>query len=176
MPTKSKICLSNVTMIAAGGNHNCALTSAGAIWCWGENSVGQVDGHAGNPVTTPVLITDIPVANAIVLTAQQSCALDASGNLWCWGHGSSPHQISMASAIGRIRGSNADVLCAVFVNNNVGCMTDQDPQIVLTPLFGALDIAVTANGACVLLRAAKIVCRGDNQYGQLGATITAKHI
>lgn len=165
---------SDVITIAAGGNHNCALTATGAVWCWGENVVGQVDGRASNPIATPVLITDIPIASAIVLTAQQSCALDAAGNLWCWGQSALPRQIALPSAIVRVRGSNSDVLCAVLVNNNVGCMTDQDATIAQTPLFGALDITINQNGACVLLRAAKIVCRGDNQYGQLGTTITEK--
>ncbi len=164
----------DITAIAAGGNHNCALTSAGIVWCWGENAVGQVDGHAGNPMTTPVKITDIPVANAIVLTTQQSCVLDATSSLWCWGHGALPHQIPVPAPIVRVRGSNADVLCAVLNNNNLGCMSDQDSQITQTPLFGALDVTITGNNACVLLRAAKIVCRGDNQYGQLGPSITEK--
>jgi len=164
----------DVTAIAAGGNHNCALTAAGAVWCWGENTVGQVDGNAGNSIVTPVLITGIPVANAIVLTAQQSCVLDSNGSLWCWGNGAVPQQIQFPSAIVRIRGSNTSVLCAVLANNNLGCMTNQNTQIVQTPLFGALDVTTTDNSTCVLLRAAKIVCRGDNQYGQLGATITEK--
>jgi|GEM_PF-671109 len=166
----------DVSTIAAGGNHTCALTASGAVWCWGENIVGQVDGRASAPITTPVLVADIPVARTIVLTAQQSCLLDVSTNLWCWGTGVAPHQIAVPSAIARMRGSNADALCAVLVTNSLACMTAQDATVVQTPLFGALDITINANGACVLLRAAQLVCRGDNQYGQLGNTITAKNI
>lgn len=164
----------DVITIASGGDHNCVLTQAGAVWCWGENTVGQVDGRAGSPISIPVLIADIPSARAIVLTAQQSCALDSNGSLWCWGNGTLPRQIVFPAEIVRLRGSNDAVLCAVLVNNNLGCMADHDAQIVQTPVVGALDVAMSKHTTCVLLRAAKIICRGDNQYGQLGATFAEK--
>jgi alpha-tubulin suppressor-like RCC1 family protein len=38
--------IANVTELALGALHSCALTTAGAVYCWGENQDGQL-GHDG---------------------------------------------------------------------------------------------------------------------------------
>jgi alpha-tubulin suppressor-like RCC1 family protein len=46
---------SGVAALAAGESHTCAVTSAGDIQCWGQNSYGQVgDGTSGTGRLSPV--------------------------------------------------------------------------------------------------------------------------
>ena len=48
--------LSGVTAIAAGGYHNLALTSGGAVWIWGWNGYGQLGNGTYADSTTPIQV------------------------------------------------------------------------------------------------------------------------
>jgi alpha-tubulin suppressor-like RCC1 family protein len=49
-----------VQAIAAGGDHNCALTASGGIKCWGWNGYGQLGNNSNNPSNIPVDVVNWP--------------------------------------------------------------------------------------------------------------------
>ena len=59
--------------VSAGGEHNCALTSSGAIECYG----GRDDEVSDAPTGTGYTAVDAGSAH--------TCALDSSGAIECWG-------------------------------------------------------------------------------------------
>ncbi len=80
--------LSNVKSLASSaiGAHMCAVTAAGGLKCWGNNSFGQLgDGTTASqnaPVDVPALASGVTsVATGLVHT----CAIKTSGELLCWG-------------------------------------------------------------------------------------------
>jgi alpha-tubulin suppressor-like RCC1 family protein len=56
-PLPVTVLASGVATMAAGLNHACAITTAGALSCWGDNSLGQrgaLPFGAGNPLSAPI--------------------------------------------------------------------------------------------------------------------------
>jgi YD repeat-containing protein len=73
--------------IAAGYSHSCGLTTAGAAYCWGDNSGGQVgDGTTGTPALTPVAVAGGLTFEQLSAGLIHTCGLTAAGAAYCWGN------------------------------------------------------------------------------------------
>ncbi len=46
------------TSISAGASHTCGVTSTGALYCWGDNTNGQLGDGSGSDQNLPVLVTN----------------------------------------------------------------------------------------------------------------------
>ena len=66
--------------------HACALTSAGGVQCWGDNSQGQLGDGTTTPRESPVAVSGLTAGVvAVGVGAWHTCALLASGVVECWG-------------------------------------------------------------------------------------------
>ncbi len=70
------------TMVAAGVASTCAIKSDGSLYCWGNNSDGQL-GVMASEVDVPTRVNGVWVS--IAMHGAHSCALQAGGLLFCWG-------------------------------------------------------------------------------------------
>ena len=79
----------DIVQLDAGGAHTCAVDVQGAVYCWGDNSHGQLGtGSADAGTDEPVEVGGLLVGKAavkVVAGAQHTCALIDTGEVFCWG-------------------------------------------------------------------------------------------
>jgi alpha-tubulin suppressor-like RCC1 family protein len=136
--------------VAAGTDHTCGVTGGGAVYCWGDNSFGQLGNseNVGEELTahsTPTAVSGLPGLASLALGGHYSCGLTSAGAAWCWG------------------------------DNNFGELgtTTADTR-VSTPVAvdGALSfVSLGAGGGhtCGLVSGGTLYCWGGNLLGQLGS-------
>ena len=81
--------LTSVSEVAVGDNAACALTTGGAVKCWGRNDVGQLgNGVAGNS-SIPVQVSGLSSGVRAIRAGQlHFCAILDTGAMKCWGRNS----------------------------------------------------------------------------------------
>jgi alpha-tubulin suppressor-like RCC1 family protein len=85
-PTQVTGLSSGVASFAGGGDHTCALTTGGAVLCWGDNTLGQLGDGTTTQRLTPVQVVGL-TSGVVAIAAgyQHSCALTDNGRVVCWG-------------------------------------------------------------------------------------------
>ena len=78
-----------LTQISAGGDHTCALDTAGAAYCWGASALGSGPGET--VAYAPVAVDTSGGLAGRTLTQisagfDHTCALDSAGAAYCWGN------------------------------------------------------------------------------------------
>jgi alpha-tubulin suppressor-like RCC1 family protein len=130
--------------IDAGIGTTCALTAAGAAYCWGSGLTGQLgNGDAGGAWGTPQAVVGNHIFASISAGGPSTCGLTPTGQAYCWGF----------NAFGRL-GNGSTVSSEIPV-----------------PVSGALifaSISVGGTHACGIVITGEAYCWGFGANGRLG--------
>ena len=151
--------LSNVTAIAAGGEHSLALKVDGTLIAWGDDTYGQTN--------VPLNAKD---AVAMAGGRYHSSALKADGTVIVWGN-NSQHQGLVPPALtwrGAIVAGNSHGLAVKTDGTVIGWGDNQYGQINIPA--GLTNVAAVAAGgtqSLALRGDGTVVAWGDTRYGQI---------
>lgn len=78
--------LANVSAIALGAKHGCALTATSTVECWGDDFYGQLgDDVSTTDQPTPVAATGMTSVSIVGVGEYHSCSVLTTGAAYCWG-------------------------------------------------------------------------------------------
>lgn len=186
-----------ITAIAAGQMHTCALASNGNVFCWGNNSNGQLgDGNFLTDSNRPVAVSGLPLGVVAVSAGfEHTCAITSDGDVFCWGDNSlgqlGDDILAFSSTPVAVSNLGSDVTsistgtyftCALTSSSGVLCWGDNEhgqlgdgtiiesrtPVAVNGLSSGVTVISVGNDHACALTDDAGVLCWGNNSRGQLG--------
>jgi alpha-tubulin suppressor-like RCC1 family protein len=178
--------------VATGGDHSCAVTTAGQAFCWGRGADGELgNGEVANQ-TVPARVQSEIVFKSITTGYAHTCALDGSGRAFCWGFnayfqtGANPANTRIPNPIDgneRFAGvsAGANHTCGVALDGRVLCwgynrwgqIGSGSTQVAIAAQLVSGNLRarrVSAGGdhTCAIDTANVAYCWGSNQYGQLG--------
>jgi alpha-tubulin suppressor-like RCC1 family protein len=184
---------STVVKVAAGHTHACAITSRGAVKCWGAGGDGELGNGSSQTSDTPVFVNGIGTAKAVAVGDGHSCALLQDGSVMCWGRnlngqlGNGTTATSLVPVV--VPGIHARAIaagwnhtCVILEDGTVECWGDGDqgqvgnghnavanPIPVPVPgLANAVAVAAGFGHTCAVLADGTVWCWGENSHGQLG--------
>lgn len=135
----------DVTQLAVGSQHVCAVTTKGGATCWGANNFGQLGNNTLQASAHPVDVSGLASGvSRITVGMIHSCAQTTTGALKCWG------------------------------SNNYGQLGVSGTSQSLTPVsVGSLTAGASSLSSgyyhnCAVSSAGGAKCWGANWYGQLG--------
>ena len=195
---------SGVNAISSGAQHTCAVTSAGAVKCWGYNDFGQLGDGTRTSHRTPEDVSGLSSGvSAIGAGEWHTCALTNTGGVKCWGYnydgqlgdGTTADHYTPANVSGLSSGISAISVggyhaCALtsaggvkcWGYNGVGGLGDGTTTNRTTPVnVNGLSSGVSAVSTgffhtCARTSAGGAKCWGYNYYGALGdGTLTDRN-
>lgn len=139
----SSTMLTQVTQIAAGDHHFCALTVGGAVYCW-----GAADASGGTQTMVARYVANSNDSTgfstrAIAAGGSFSCAVMSDGTARCWGVGTN--------------GQLGD-----------GQGTTSASMVTVSGVSNAVSIGAGVTHACAVMADGSMKCWGDDSSGQQG--------
>lgn len=179
--------------IDTGSNFTCVSRADGYVWCWGDNSFGQLGNGTFVNSRVPVRIEGFRGVIKVVAGGTHACALRYNGTVWCWGdylpNGSSvvaPTKVAKLKAVKDLTAGTTHT-CALKTAGTVWCWgANMSGQIgngttvaALVPrkvrgLTAVRSISAGLYHTCAVRwataagTASKAWCWGENANGQLG--------
>lgn len=184
--------------IDAGNSFTCALTVAGAAYCWGSQLAGWLGDGVIATSNDQVRTTPNPVLGGITFASLSvgsghTCGLTAAGVAWCWGDNqqgqlgdgtettrAQPTQVTGGMTFTKIS-AGGNHTCALTsagkaycwghvakVGDAVLAINNKTSPYALPTAESFTEISAGATHSCAVSTSGAAYCWGDNFYGAIG--------
>jgi alpha-tubulin suppressor-like RCC1 family protein len=143
--------------VSGDDSHACVLLAGGEVYCWGQNHSGELGSRlprGQRRSDKPLRVERIPKAVSLAVGSEFTCAALSDGSVDCWG----------SNAFGMLGGGRFSMK-APYAPQPPGFHPDPSPVVGIKR---AIAVSGISDHACALLSGGKVMCWGDNLYGQLG--------
>jgi alpha-tubulin suppressor-like RCC1 family protein len=145
------------TQLAGNIRDMCALANTGKLYCWGNNTYGQLGNGNNISSTSPteVLLPDgVKRFTQITGNSNTFCALGDNSQAYCWGQNSK----------------------GKFGNGTLKSSLLPTPVSLPTGVTSYKEIRLGLYHGCAVANTDAIYCWGDNSYGRLGNGTTKRSL
>lgn len=141
------------TKVITGGSHSCAIANDNYVYCWGENSDGQlgINNQTDSKIPVRVHAGAIPPSAVMqdVMVRTKATCIQADNKLYCFGKGG---------------------------DGNLGTGNTSSKKTPVAVIQGEVSVSETIekiySGYCFVSNDQKAYCFGNNNDGQVGNNST----
>lgn len=168
-------------VVASSVTHSCAVRRDHTLWCWGDNTMGQLGDGTTETQTSPTQVAGENWAS-VAVGELYTCGLDTSGGVRCWGD-NQKHELGSASGCQSVF-TGGNTTCVLRAGGSLACWGDNEYGQVgvgsSTAVASAATIpgtwstvAIGARHVCAIQADSTLWCWGWNGSGQLGLGVGA---
>lgn len=139
--------LDDAVLIGSGNAHNCVVTTADTLACWGWNGLGRLGTGSVMNEPLPVAVTLPAAVSALTVATLHTCVALADGSMHCWG-------LNEEGQLG-----NGEIDDPLFYNA---------PQQVQNLGLPAVQLDSGNGNTCMRDSGKNAACWGDGSQNQLG--------
>jgi len=193
--TSGAFTVSGFAAVTAGGNHSCGLTAAGAPYCWGVNSEGELGNGSTTNSSTPAAVSGGLTFAAVHAGpgSAHSCGVTTASAAYCWGYNGYGQLGNGSTSNSTVPVAVAGGLAFAVVSGGFGhscgvtgagaaycwgwnfagqlgngSTTNSSTPVAVTGGLTFLSVSAGEYHSCGLTAAGAGYCWGDNTSGQLG--------
>lgn len=183
--------------LAAKARFNCALRADASLWCWGDNSDGQLGVGDTMDRRAPVPVAAGTRWSQVRMGPLHTCAITTEGALWCWGLNdfgqlgtgdTTSARVPVRVGTGsdwRLVSGGFEHTCAIRADGTLWCWGNNavaqlgldggaprtSPTRALEGVAALEDVVTGQGHTCAIDASGAVRCWGDNVSGQaaLGA-------
>jgi hypothetical protein len=148
----------DITQLAVGFRHTCALHADGAVSCWGDNVNGELGDGTHTRSAVPVAVAGLSDATAIAASGDRTCAIRRDSSMSCWGWIGGDTRVDRPTAIAA---SEIVQVAGPCMRDRAGAVRCFDQAGALQAIAGvndAIAITATAHEGCAARASGSVAC------------------